>query len=117
VDEHGWEYALDFPRKFYGARTWLSNVRRRRWIRVRRVKERQTQAEESKQIRKQEETKVWLALLCFCLLLFVVASSLFGSLLCSSPHLLVSGSLLHFLPQLVSLSLSLSLSGKPWRAL
>jgi hypothetical protein len=38
VDKEGWEYASDFPRKFVAERSWYVAVRRRRWIRVRRLK-------------------------------------------------------------------------------
>jgi hypothetical protein len=37
VDENGWQYALDFPWEFAGRRTWVTSVRRRRWIRVRKL--------------------------------------------------------------------------------
>ena len=38
VDEDGWEYAHDFPRQYSRVRKWYCNVRRRRWIRVRKLK-------------------------------------------------------------------------------
>jgi hypothetical protein len=38
VDEEGWEYAHDFPRAYSRVRRWYCNVRRRRWIRVRKLK-------------------------------------------------------------------------------
>eukprot|EP00111_Clytia_hemisphaerica_P015840 TCONS_00046790-protein len=34
-DTNGWEYALDFPREYYGYKAKTSFVRRRRWIRKR----------------------------------------------------------------------------------
>eukprot|EP01083_Nonionella_stella_P281202 956837_1 len=38
VDVHGWEYAHDFPRKYCSRQSWCTNVRRRRWIRIRRLR-------------------------------------------------------------------------------
>ena len=38
VDEDGWEYAHDFPRTYSRVKKWYCNVRRRRWIRVRKLK-------------------------------------------------------------------------------
>ena len=54
VDGCGFEYALDFPNKvgkwkFIGKWTWFTSVRRRRWIRIRRLK--QADAESAKEIR------------------------------------------------------------------
>ena len=40
VDEEGWEFANDFPRKYSARFRWFHNVRRRRWIRIRRLKKR-----------------------------------------------------------------------------
>lgn len=37
VDGCGFEYALDFHWKFNGKKTWFTAVRRRRWIRIRRL--------------------------------------------------------------------------------
>ena len=38
IDGSGFEYAFDFPRHYSGKRGWFSNVRRRRWIRIRRLR-------------------------------------------------------------------------------
>jgi hypothetical protein len=53
----GWEYAHDFPRNYSRIRTWYSNVRRRRWIRIRKLKVSQSSENDSNEKRSTAKKK------------------------------------------------------------
>ncbi len=57
VDEEGWEYAIDFPREYTPHRMWYHSVRRRRWIRVRRLREAVEAEDVARNLREAEQSK------------------------------------------------------------
>ena len=54
IDQYGWEYATDFPATFtIRGDAWYFSVRRRRWIRIRKLKTREYKGIKQQQLKQQ----------------------------------------------------------------